>query len=265
MSVTSHLADRCLRAIEPHRKWVLTWKVANPDWKRPSSSSGSSRHSTERFAYDAVMDILEERGIIGEESDLDESKLLSTVQKKHMANWNSTEIVRHTLESAQAITEMANNRVFDSIVYKESYMDMKAFSFKIREEPFVFCLSYQHQGNMSLEQAKNVEEIRSICEEIEDCCEVTDVQWKWTTLRYATTSKNQSSDDDDSECDETDMEEPADDTDSKGDEEDGEEQNADDGEPEQLEIQPPRRKRTAATVTTTVLQQSPVHKRARLV
>jgi hypothetical protein len=151
---------------------------------------------------------------------------------------------------------MANERVFDSIVYKESYMDMKAFSFKIREEPFLFCLSYQHQGQMTLEQAKTVEEIRDICQQVEDVGAVTHVQWKWTTLRYASSHRRSTDDDDESECDETDMDDPHLDGGDNLDEDD-------DTEPEQLEIQPPKRKRKREAPTAAV-PQLPAQKQACL-
>lgn len=152
---------KILEKINSKRGWCLDYAVACPDHKRPSVDRGSETSDSEYGIYKEAMGVLFDHGILGEDGE--EGHGLTGADLKHWKNWDSTEEVRHTLESAKALVKMANEGKFDYHIFSDApYIDMPAIKFDIYPTKGTFMLAYVEDGFAKLECAVEEDDIRKI-------------------------------------------------------------------------------------------------------
>ena len=165
---------KILKLINSKRGWCLEYTVACPDYKRPSVDRGSETSDSEYEIYEHAMDVLSECGILGEEGEGDHG--LIGADLKHWKNWDSTEEVRHTLESAKALVKMANDGKFADHIFSDGYMDEPSFEFSIYPNKGTFMLAYVDCGVIQLKCAVEDDDILEVIR-----FAPSNFTWKWVS------------------------------------------------------------------------------------
>jgi len=159
--VPSKRASKILRCIERVRNWNVDYSIAGPDYKRPSIDTETRSFKSEREAYEFAVELLQDSVL--------ETLNLNKNQVKHWQNWNSKQVVRHTLESAKALVKMANEGEFSEHKFSDGYVDTDAYSFKIAPEPFHFTIAYRlfEDKHVEIESATTIENVIALVNESE--------------------------------------------------------------------------------------------------
>jgi hypothetical protein len=185
---------KIVKKINSERGWCLNYAVACPDHKRPSVDRNSETSDTEYGIYKHAMGVLFDHGILGEEGEGDHG--LTGADLKHWKNWDSTEEVRHTLESAKALVKMANDGKFADAIFSDGYMDEPSIEFDIYPTKGTFMLAYVEDGVAQLEWAFEEEDILEAI-----ASAPSDFTWKWVS-QDGEVKINEDDEDDDDEMEE---------------------------------------------------------------
>lgn len=224
--------DKILKLVDKQTRWTIDATVAHPDYKAASVYCHSDVYTDEYAAYNAAMELLMDKGVIADHEglyrdDADEDDRtaedlkLHGLDAKHWNNWQSTDVVRHTIESAKALIRMANEGIFDDIVYSGTRMDMPAFAIKIKREPFVFVSIHAfkkslygrgaHTGVTSFRDAtiETASTRKAMAELIEQNVNSPWLEWRWTwhatgDTKATRTLSNEDEEDDDESMSESD-------------------------------------------------------------
>lgn len=148
--------SKIVETINKRRGWRMKYAVARPDYKRPWVHRGNESSDNEYGIYECAMGVLEERGLIGEDT---ENPGLEGTDLKHWNNWCSTEKVRHTIESAKALVKMANDGKFAKWIFADGYMDEPSIEIDIYHPKGMFMLAYETHGLPHIEWAVEEEDI----------------------------------------------------------------------------------------------------------
>lgn len=209
-SSSSSLADRILERINAQRRWCCEYTITRPDYTRSTVVSKSHECATEYDAYAMAMVELRNDGVFDnddEDPDCEPTTAsdlgLEGNDAKHWNNWNSTEVVRHTLESAKALVRMANEGQFDQYNH-EVDMDELEYQFNIHPVLGSFVLTAVDGGPIVEVKHSDIA-IRDILHHADN--ELKRFAWKWVSFDDAITIEGEEELEDEEESDEDEEEE----------------------------------------------------------
>lgn len=162
----SNVADAILDIINKKRKWLLHWYVV---YQGDYLSGMNETFSTEWSLYDFAMKKIFS-GLIKDR--LNGFADLTETQRLHLQNWMDDELGRHTIESAQAIFNMANEGVLDRYSARSLHFDVS------REKGVFIIATREEQGGYILHAFTN-EESRKLIIECAQAAQNATFNWKW--------------------------------------------------------------------------------------